>query len=681
MELEKFFNPKSIVLVGASEKTGTVGNALAKNLLELGYLGKVFLVNPNYENLLGQKSYSSLGEIEEMIDLAIVAVPAKIVTQIIKDSAEKTKNFIIISAGFSETGEEGKARERELRALADQKGINILGPNCLGFINPAEKLNASFAGGMPEKGNITFVSQSGALAVALSDKAKKTNLGFSKIISLGNKMQIDEIEMLEFLKKDPETKVIGMYLEGIGNGERFLEVASEISRSKPVVILKAGRTPKSQKAISSHTGALAGNDQIIDAVFEKAGVIRADNISQFFGLMKFLSFQGFLGNSKVAVVTNAGGPGVMATDAFLEKKVELSEIDEKIKEDLKSVLPAESSLENPIDLLGDASEERYLQVLSILDKDQKIGTIVCILTPQEQTPVEKIADEIISFSKKSPKKIVTVFIGGERIENAVSKIEKAKIPNFSFPLEAIDILSKARAVKREKIKIPEINQERKEKAIGIIKKAKGEKRGVLSFGEASQMFELYGISSSNFSYNPDKFDFDFPIVAKIDDEKILHKTDQKGVVVGIKNQEELDEVLKEFQERFPTSKVLIQPMLPGKMEMILGSKKDDIFGSIIVFGLGGIYTEIFKKIDFFVPPLSPEEIKEKLSQSSLNFLFKETRGQTPYNIEEISALIYSFSLLLFETGKEIKEIDINPLFIYNDGKKAQATDIKVIINK
>ncbi len=344
MSLEKFFNPQSIAVVGASETEGKVGNVVAKNLLELGYEGKVFLVNPKHEQLFEQVSYASLNDINEKLDLAIIIVPAPLVLDIIEKAKDKVKNFVIISAGFSEIGKEGKERAQKLLSLAEKNNLNILGPNCLGFINPHLKLNASFAGGLPPQGKIALVSQSGALIVSLMDMAKFKNLDFSKIISVGNKLQLDERKLLEYLDQDKETEVVAFYLEGIKNGKSFLQLAQKVIRSKPIVILKSGRSEKAQKAISLHTGALAGSDKIITAAFQQAGIKRAESMEELVEILGAVNLSGAIKNEELIIVTNAGGPGVLTADAFQNKKIKLAEISSDIKKKLKDFLPEDSSV-------------------------------------------------------------------------------------------------------------------------------------------------------------------------------------------------------------------------------------------------------------------------------------------------------------------------------------------------
>lgn len=678
------FEPRSIAIVGATEKEGKVGNVIVKNLLELGYLGKVFLVNPKHENLFGRKCYKSLEEIDESVDVAIMAIPADFVTQAISGAAEKIKNFVIVSAGFSEIGEDGKTKEQQLEKIAKEKNLNILGPNCLGFINPKIKLNASFAGGLPDFGGVAFVSQSGALAVAIMDVARKENIKFSNIVSIGNKMQIDEAELIEYFGNDEKTKVIALYLEGIKNGEKFLQTAQKISQKKPIIILKAGKTEKSQKAISSHTGALAGSDEIMSEVFQKAGVMRADNLENFFDLIRLFSAYEKMKNGKVVVITNAGGPGVLTTDAFKDKKISLAEISQKAKNELRKFLPQEGSVENPIDLLGDAREDRYEKALEIFGRED-VETIVCVLTPQDQTPVEKIVQKIVNFRRKTKKVVIAVFIGGDKIVEGLEILKKNNIPNFEFPEKAIDSLNRLFSWAFEKNKVSgkiRINKRRKEIVDGIIQEAKMENKKALSFLKAKEVMEMYGVNTIGavrlqFEQKVE-IGINFPVAVKVDSDSVLHKTDKQGLILGVKNQEELENAVAILRKNFPKADVIVQEMKKIQTELILGIKKDSIFGPIVVCGLGGIYTEVFKIADFFIPPMNEMEIEKKLIEGKLAFLFQETRGQKPYDLEGLTRIIKGIMEFAVE-AQDLKEFDINPLLLYNNGEKAIAIDVKVII--
>lgn len=685
MILKNFFNPTSIAIVGASEATGKVGNTVAKNILKLGYRGKVFLVNPGHTQMFGQKCYPNLESIDETVELAIVVVPAKFVFEVVKNASQKVKNFVVISAGFSEMGEDGHSREAALMRLAEEKNLNILGPNCLGFIIPEISLNASFAGGMPEAGNIAFVTQSGALAVALMDIAKKEKMGFSHIISIGNKMQLDESALIEYLIEDKKTKVIGLYLEGIKDGRKFMEIAAKAAGKKPIVIIKAGKTSKAQKAISSHTGALAGSDAVMDKVFERLGVVRAENLENFIDLLKLISLsKAPKKNNKVGILTNAGGPGVLTTDAFLGKKIEMAEISATGKKKLREFLPLEASVENPIDLLGDADEVRYEKALNVLERED-VGSIVCVLTPQDQTPVAKIAEKIIHFRNKTKKVVSTIFIGGERIQGALNNFRVNSIHNFPYPEQAVSALNKyyewsLASKEKKKIVTLRLDAKRRKKVSVIIEAAKLSGRKALLFSEAQKVMEIYSINCVMHQSIKDGglSQFGFPVVLKVDSDQVLHKADKKGIILNIKSQSELDAALETMVSSFPGEKFLVQPMQEIKTELIVGIKNDPIFGPVVVFGLGGIYTEVFKAVSFLVGPMNQKEIESEILKSTVAFLFEGARGQKPYDLKEFSSILAKLMSLAHE-NESISELDINPLLVYNDRKKAVAVDVKILI--
>jgi acetyltransferase len=683
--LGKLFNPESIAIVGASDKPGKVGTVIAENITNLGYAGAVYYVNQSYEELYGKRCYNSLQEIGKKIDLAIIVVPAQFVNEVVRNGASSAKNFVVISAGFSEIGKEGASREYELLTIAQENELNILGPNCLGFIVPGLKLNASFAGGMPESGNISFISQSGALAVAMMDKAEKESLRFSNIISVGNKMQLSEAVLLEYLENDPATKVIGMYLEGIKEGQSFIETARRVSCKKPIVVLKAGKTEKAQKAISSHTGALAGSDVIMDVAFKKAGIIRAETLDEFFSLLKLISFSDIPQNGNVAIVTNAGGAGVLTTDAFKGKGIMLAEISDTVKGILKQELPRESSLENPIDVLGDAREDRYARVLEALSGED-IGTIVCVLTPQNQTPVNEIADLLCDFKRKIKKNLISVFIGGERIQDAIEKLQASGIPNFDFPEKAIDAIDKYNdwneiAKSKSEGETIKFDKKRGKYAKGVIESAKARGQKALLFSQAADLMEKYGIKpveAYDISMGLDVPDsVEYPVAVKIDSDTVLHKTDKQGLILGIKDKEGLENARKIISDNFPGEKIIAQPMRDKHAELILGVTRDSVFGPVIAFGLGGIYTEVFKMVDFLIPPMDEKAIIEAISQSKIAFLFEGVRGQKKCDVVGFARVIKGLMEFVAE-AEGVNEFDINPLFVYNDGRPAIAVDIKVI---
>lgn len=682
--LVKFFSPDSIAIIGATDGLGKVGTAVTRNILELDYAGKVFLINPKRTELYGKKCYAKLEDIEEEVDLAVIIVPADFVADVIKNAGDKTKNFVIISAGFSETGKEGRKREEELAGIAKEKNLNVLGPNCLGFIMPRLKLNATFAGGMPKRGNIGFISQSGALAVAIMDIFEKERLGFSGVVSIGNKMQINEADLIECLGNNPDTKVTGLYLEGIKDGRKFMETAQKVSRLKPVVILKAGKTEKSKKAISLHTGALAGSEEITAAVFKKCGIVQAQNLEEFINMLRLFSVALPPAGDTVAVITNAGGGGVLASDAFENKIIKLAGLTPQTQKKLKEILPEASSTENPIDVLGDAREDRYEKVLNIIN-NENIGSIICLLTPQEQTPVDKITGEIVDFSKKTQKTIAAVFMGGEKVRLSIEKLNDNNIPNFSFPDQAVRAIDAYCRWEIGKKSLPDalsrkenINPERRKKAGDIIQKVKTNSRKALLFSEVKHIMEIYGIDVVDASsYNSGRV-VKFPAVVKVDSDKILHKVDKEGVILNVKYREELERAVEKIKNRFPGENIIVQPMVESQTEIIIGIKRDEIFGPVVVYGLGGIYTEVFQMVDFLVPPFDFREAGESLVKSKIKFLFEGIRGKRGHNSHEVAGILEKVGLMARE-NPEIRELDINPLFVYNDGRKALAVDIKIII--
>lgn len=686
MDLRNFFDPKSIAILGASPEEGKVGNVIARNVLELGYAGQVYPVNPKYDEMFGRKCYRKLSDIQDGIDLVIASIPSKFVVDEIRFNADRFKNYVIVSSGFSEIGGEGKAREDELKQLAQEKGLSILGPNCLGFLVPSLDLNASFASGMPEAGNVAFISQSGALAVALMDSAKERNLKFSYVFSVGNKAVLGETDLLEYLADDPKTSVIAMYLEGISEGERFLETARKVSRKKPIVVLKAGKTEKAQKAISSHTGALAGSDEITAAAFRKSGILRAESLEEFFEIVSFVSLEGLPKTGKVVVVTNAGGAGVLSADAFLGKKAGLYELSDKSQEKLRKFLPEESSLGNPIDLLGDAQEDRYKKTLALIDKEEEVGAVLAILTPQGQTPVAKVAGVLGKFKDKSDKAVTACFIGGEKIAKGLKKLAAKEVPTFAFPENAVRAIDAAYAWNLEKNGkefLPEpIDGARKARNEEIIRKAKAEGRTALYYSEAKAIMESCWVKCAEAAdILPDEesaYAGPFPAVLKVDSDKVLHKTDRKGVVVGIADQEKLKTSIEEMKRSFPGERLIVQPMLEKGTELIVGIKKDPVFGPVIICGLGGIYAEALRMVDFFIPPFGSGEIESILAEGRAGFMFRETRGQKPYDLAGVAAAIRGVGDFAREVG-DFAEFDINPLIVYNDGKAAVAVDVKIIL--
>ncbi len=686
--IEKLLKPNSIAIVGASEKGGKVGNMLVKNITQSSYQGEVFFVNNRADTINGKKVYNSVLEIEQEVDLVIIATPAFTVFDIVKDASEKCAQFIIISAGFGETDEEGKRREKKLKDLAIEKNLTILGPNCLGILSPEWGLNASFAPGLPPVGDTAFVSQSGALAVALIDKANALNIGFSHVLSIGNKMSISETELIEYFALDENTNTIILYLESITKGIEFLQAVKKVRLAgKRVIILKSGKSDEAQKAIALHTGSLTSGDAVTQAVFDKMGIVRAQEINDIFvfaSLSHALKFQKKASN--IAVVTNAGGPGVIVTDELSAyKNLNQASLSGENSKKLADKLPQAASVHNPIDLLGDAGTQRYKDAIDICVDDENIDAIVVLLTPQEGTPADEIATYIVNKQKETDKLIITSFIGGFSVSNAQKILRKGNVFHTETPSVAISALSEL--ISNDNFSAPSLDEidtenyqnQNTKKVLSIAQKDGN--RG-LYFCETAIIAKEYGIAISDFWDITDgiKDDIIYPCVVKVDDPHILHKSDRGGVILPINSTEELKDTREVLKNRFreQTAKIIVQPLAKIQTELILGMKRDPIFGPVVIVGIGGIYTEIIKKTEVFVSPVHREEIKNRLLSGKLSFLFSGARGQKPYNADEIAEIVLALQILALKNS-QISEIDINPLLVYNSSQSANAVDMKIVL--
>ena len=680
MKLYSFLNPKSVAIIGASDKPGKIGNILLRNLVDLRFEGRIFPVNPKHTEILGVRCFKKITDIQQEIDLVVVAVPAALVYEVILEASGRSRNFVVISAGFSEIGKTGQVLEKKLLKLAQENDLNILGPNCLGILNPSLKLNASFSSGLPESGNVAFLSQSGALAVALIDEARTRKMGFSKIVSLGNKMQIGENELLEFIEEDTETKVVGLYLESLRDGGEFLRIASRISEKKPIVILRSGKSSRAKEAMLSHTGSLAGESSVAEEAFRKSGIIEARSSREFMNILEMMSKISPLEKGRSVILTNAGGPGVLATDSFQDSALELFEISEESRKEFSEFLPQASSLGNPIDILGDALEDRYQKALETLEKEKDIDSLFIIATPQDQTPIEKIAQAIGEFSRKTKKAVIPVFMGGKKSEKAGEILRELRLPVFNYPEEAVESLSAYRNWQNSSKNIFEgslIDEERRRSAREVIEKAKLEGRKMLNAFEAGEILSLYGIFSSE-AFRADGQGFDFPVVLKVDSDKIVHKTEEGGVIVDIRDQEELEREIGKMKEKFPGANLIVQKQEEKGEEIILGLKRDRAFGAVAVYGLGGVLAEAFQKVDFIFSGMEEGAIEKAVLDGPLAFMFRKFREMEVLDSREFVRILKSLSDLGQELP-EIKEMDINPLFGYRGEGRFVAVDTKIII--
>ncbi len=689
IQLKKTLYPASVAVIGATDTPGKAGEVITDNLLNGDYIGRVVPVNPNRREVFGRPTVKRLSDAGDPVDCAIVAVPARAVLAVVSESVSHCRNFVIISAGFSESGSEGKERQEELAALAERYGLTIMGPNCLGFINPSLKLNASFAGGMPKPGKIALLSQSGALAVAMMDRFVQSAHGFSLVASLGNKMQLNEVDLLEFLLADKETRVIGIYSENIQEGERFAAAAARGTHRKPIILLNGGRTEVGYRATASHTGALMQSDEIVRAVCDKSGVWRARDIQEFEILLRFADIYGPTKIEAINIVTNAGGPGVLAADACAEEALPLSQPTREVKLELADKLPRAASLENPIDVLGDAPESRYEDVLSALSAEKERSgsneAALVVLTPQENTPVMKVAQVLVAHGKCSDMPLAASFVGGERVREAVSYLERSGVVCDFYPEAVARAFSNIFRAGKNRYGSPEENfapdEEKRLFGQRLLRRARDEKRQSLYFSEASRLSQLHGlpvVRAWRMDYDSPR-EVEFPCAVKVDSPQIIHKTDRKGVVLNVDSPEKLTQAVEDLGQRFPGERVIVQPMVASaSAEMIVGSYRDESFGPVVLVGLGGIFAEQIDMKCLLVPPFDAEEARRLLTDSRLNFIFSGARGQKPLDVSVLARAAVSLGEMML-THEWIKEIDVNPLLVKADDGSALAVDIKILL--
>ncbi|MCJ7472033.1 MAG: acetate--CoA ligase [Actinobacteria bacterium] len=698
MSLNDFFCPDSVAVIGAAREEGKVGRTIFDNIIGSGYKGKVFPVNPKASDINGHKCFSSILDVKQDISLAVIVIPAKFISKVLEECSEKgIKYAIIISAGFKETGVKGAKREKRLIEKAKDYGIRILGPNCLGIIDAACPINASFSANMPSKGKISFISQSGALLTSVLDWAKTSKIGFSKVVSLGNKADISENDLFEAWKNDPQTDVITAYLEGVTDGKEFIRISSKASKKKPIIVIKSGNTDAGARAVSSHTGTLAGSNKAYEAAFKQAGIIRADTIKELFDYAKAFSYQPLPKGKKVAIITNAGGPGIMATDACENNGIQLSSFSTETIDKLKCFLPEAANLYNPVDVLGDALSDRYKKALEVIIQDNNVDAVVVLLTPQAMTEDLETARAIFDVMDKSEKKItvMTSFMGGDEVKKGISYLTKKRIPNFEIPESAVSTLKVMMDYNDWRVEksypVIEFNVD-EEKVKSVFDRCRSEGRLELGELEAREILEAYRIPVPKAEVAHDVEEakkiaagMGYPVVLKIVSPNILHKTDVGGIKVGIEDEKELEESyddilfsVKRYMPDANISGILVQEMVKDKKETIIGISDDLQFGPMIMFGLGGIYVEVLKDVSFRIAPISEKIAREMIGEIKTIKLLKGTRGETPSDIESIVDVLLRMSQLVTDFP-EIMEMDINPLFVMKRGEGSIAGDARIRI--
>ena len=696
--LSNFFNPKSVAVLGASTTPGKVGYDVLKNLIQSNYQGKIYPINPKSLEIQGLKAYPSLSDIDGDIDLLIYIIPPQFVLSTLDDCKKKNIDSIIaISAGFKETGTTGARIEREMLGKAKELNIRILGPNCLGLVCTSSHLNATFSPGMPSEGNIAFFSQSGALCIAILDWALGEGIGFSKFISLGNKSDLDEIDFMRYLADDESTKVILGYLEGIEDGRTFIDVAREVSKKKPIIITKSGGTAAGAKAASSHTGSLAGSERSIQAAFRQAGIIRADTVSDLFNYALAFACQPISKGSRIAILTNSGGPGIMAADAIERYQLQLASFSKVTQDKLRSFLPTIASIYNPVDIIGDARAERYHKSLELILSDPNVDGVLIILTPTAVIDVKETAEKIADLSSNNSKPILSSFMGKISIEEGVKVLQHKKIPNYNYPESAVKVFRIMSDYQNWLNASPPSYQtfKTKKKKVKTIL-AKAQEKNLLKLGEqeAQEVISCYGFKTpksilaltSKEALAAAK-QIGYPLVMKIVSPDILHKTDVGGVRVGIENAHQVEEafleIISQSRQYLSHANILgvsIQEMVLGRKEVILGVSKDPQFGPLIMFGLGGIYVEVLKDVSFRIAPLSVKDADEMIREIRSFPLLRGVRGEQPTDLNSLRENLLRLSQLVTDFP-EIIELDINPLIVKAEGEGAVAADARITLEE
>ena len=696
--LDRLFNPKRIAVIGASDREGSVGAKLLQNLVGVGYKGAVYPVNPFRPTVQGIAAYPTIERIPRQVELAIIATPAHTVPQIVEECGRAgVSALVIISAGFKEAGGEGEKFEKQILELKNQYNMRMIGPNSLGVMRPSIKLNASFANKAADLGKIAFISQSAALCASVLDWASEAHVGFSAVASVGSMLDVDFGDLIDYFGTDPKTKSIVLYIESIKSARKFMSAARGFARAKPIVVVKAGRFPESAEAAICHTGALCGEDAVYDAAFRRAGIVRVEAINDLFNCAETLAMQPNPKGPNLIIITNAGGPGIMATDSLIAKGGKLSPLSDETVQTLNEVLPPYCSKLNPIDMLEEATTDRFRKVMEICFQDPNSDGFLIIYTPQGASDPVETAKTIVELSKKTAKPILTSLMGEDSCWRARSILRKKGIPAFTSPEQAVstfmymwsytqnlELLYETPEELSIELSIPVFLRE-------VLRKAFDEGRTVLTEPESRQFLEAYKIPTITSIVAKTPKDavkvaskIGYPIVMKALSPQITHKSRVEGVVLDVRSEAEVKEQFEKLTQRIkrrePQAKlegIIVQPLVTNRRyELFLGSKKDPHFGSVICFGMGGVATELFKDVNIGFPPLNQVLARRLMEKTAIYKLFESNNHHI--SIKPIEEILVKFSQLVIDFP-EIKEMDINPLIV--DKKDVVAVDTRIMIDE
>ena len=691
-----FLSPTSIAIIGASDKEGSVGRAITSNIMK-GYKGTIYPISPTRDTVFDKKAYKTVLDVSEQIDLAVIITKNTIVPTVLEECGKKgIKGAIVITAGFKEVDEEGAKLEQQLKEIAKKYNIKVIGPNCLGVMNLAPKtmMNSTFLKITPKSGEIALVSQSGAICAALVEDASAQGIGFSAVVSMGNKADMNEIDVLEMLANHEQTKVIVMYLEDMGDGQKFLKICKNITKNlkKPVLVLKSGRSPEGAKAAMSHTGALMGSDEIYEALLKQSGAIRVDTMGELFDYATAFSKQPLPLDGDLVIVSNAGGPAIISTDACSKLGIKMAKIDD-IRPKIDAVIPPWGSSRNPVDIVGDADYNRFNNVLENVLSHKNVGTVIAMCTPSATLDYNKLAEVIVSMSKKYKKTILASLMGlDEGIKNRQIMAEGG-VPYYTYAEAAIQTL-KAMLRFVEWIKSPEGKivtfKVDTNKAKKIFDKVKQEKRQNLLEEEGQEVLRAYGLPLPQSALAKTEQEavkiakkIGYPVVLKIASPQIIHKSDAGGVKVNIQNDKDVHSAFKEiiknakkYSKNAVIQGVLVVEMVKGGKEMIIGSKQEPGFGPVLMLGMGGIYVEILKDVTFRLAPVTDKEAEDMIASIKTKKLLEGVRGEKPSDLAKLSECIQRLSQLVTDFT-EIKELDMNPVLVMEKGKGCKILDVRI----
>lgn len=702
MHFQSLFYPASIAIIGASTRPSSVSNDVIRNLQRQGYAGHIYPVNPKGQPILGLTTYPSLAAIGRPVDLAVIITPAPTVPSLMREVASiGIRAVIVISAGFKEVGESGAKLEAEMAGIAKDNDITLIGPNCLGILNPSHDLNISFAKASARSGNVAFVSQSGALCSSVLDYAQEYGIGFSKFVSVGNKACIDEVDLLQELAQDSETDVILLYIEGLSDSARFISSIRQITagpHAKPVIALKAGRTSEGASASASHTGALAGGDEAFTALFKQSGVIRAHTVEELFIYAAAFAHNGPLMGDRIAIISNAGGPGVLVTDELVARGMKIATFTDMTTRTLRSMLPPAANTHNPVDVLGDAMSDRYQRALDAVIDDQGVDGIITILTPQSMTDIEQIAIALSNTKARTHKPIVASFMGSVSVQDAEGILQRHNVANILFPESAARAMARLRehAVRIELPPAPPsptiLSKIDRTSAEGMLTRLLEAGQRYIPEALALEVIRSYGILTPQTSIVRSREEvhavqdrLTSPVVLKIISTDIVHKSEVGGVMQGV-SVDALDTAFERMVQtvRLKAPKATIQGVLiaqtapPGGTEYVVGVKKDPSLGHLIMVGLGGIYVEILRDVTFRLAPLSKDDVEEMLHEIKSGVLLAGARGGAPLDRESLIDVILRVSQLVSDIPM-IQELDLNPVMTYPAGQGALVLDARLVI--